>query len=99
MTKIIKQIGMEGRTTIPYLSRKAMRLEDGDFISFTYDKENKTVTIQQEWICDGCDCEESEIFSELLLIFLGLNKEEQEKAAFILKKMLFGELEKGGIGK
>ena len=88
--KIIKQIGAEGRTTIPFIMRKAMNLKDGAFISFTYDPDEKNVTIQQEYFCDGCEIGEEEMNPELLLILLGLDKELQEKATFVLKNMLFG---------
>ncbi len=93
--KIIKQIGAEGRTTIPFIMRKAMRLKDGAFISFTYDPDEKNVTIRQEWFCDGCESDEDEVDPELLLILLGLDKELQEKATFVLKNMLLGLANEG----
>ena len=93
--KIIKQIGAEGRTTIPLIMRKAMGLKDGAFISFTYDPDEKNVTIQQEWFCDGCEPDEDEVDPELLLILLGLDKELQAKAAFLLKNLLLGLANEG----
>ena len=75
--------------------RKAMGLKDGAFISFTYDPNEKNVTIQQEWFCDGCEPAEDEVDPELLLILLGLDKELQAKAAFLLKNLLLGLANEG----
>ena len=52
--KIIKQIGFEGRTTIPLIIREEMGLEDKDFISFELSEDRNSVTIRREFICDGC---------------------------------------------
>lgn len=42
MKKIYRQIGFEGRTTIPQVIRDKMGLDDKDFISFSYDPETRT---------------------------------------------------------
>ena len=73
--KIIKQIGFEGRTTIPLIIREEMGLEDKDFISFEISEDGNSVTIRREFICDGCP-----VYDE----------EEEEKADKEILKMLQG---------
>ncbi len=73
--KIIKQIGFEGRTTIPLIIREEMGLEDKDFISFELSEDRNSVTIRREFICDGCpvydDAEEKEADMELQNLLKG----------------------------
>ena len=51
MRKVIKQIGFEGRTTIPQNLRQAMGIRDGDFISFEMDPDGKSIRVMKEQIC------------------------------------------------
>lgn len=51
MTKIIKQIGVEGRTTIPLYMREVLDIQDGDFISFEVDPSGKSIRVMREQIC------------------------------------------------
>lgn len=51
MTKIIKQIGVEGRTTIPQYMREVLDIQDGDFISFEVDPTRKSIRVMREQIC------------------------------------------------
>ncbi len=75
MRKITKQIGFEGRTTIPQIIRDAMGLEDKDFISFELAEDGNSVTIRREFICEGCP-----VYDEA----------EEETADEELQKMLRG---------
>lgn len=73
--KIIKQIGFEGRTTIPLIIREEMGLEDKDFISFEISEDGNSVTIRREFICDGCpvydEAEEEKADKEILKMLQG----------------------------
>ena len=73
--KIIKQIGFEGRTTIPLIIRDVMGLEDKDFISFELSEDGNSVTIRREFICDGCpmydEAEEEKADKEILKMLQG----------------------------
>lgn len=89
MKKIIKQIGFEGRTTIPQIIRDAMGLPEKAFISFTYDAETKSVVIKQEWICDDCAAESTEVNPELIELVLSMDEDMQKRAIFVLEYMLF----------
>ena len=71
--KIIKQIGFEGRTTIPLIIREEMGLEDKDFISFELSEDGNSVTLRREFICDGCP-----VYDEV----------EEKKADMELQKLL-----------
>ena len=51
MTKIIKQIGAEGRTTIPQNIRDVLDIRDGDFISFEVASDGRSIRIVREQIC------------------------------------------------
>ena len=51
---LIKFLGKEGRTTIPYPIRERLGWEEGDIISFT-ELEDGSVLLTQEIICDGCE--------------------------------------------
>ena len=76
MKKIIKQIGFEGRTTIPQIIREAMGLEDGDFISFEISEDKNSVTIRKEFICDGCMSESEEVDDPLMSGLNGLDPKD-----------------------
>lgn len=82
MKKIYRQIGFEGRTTIPQVIRDKMGLDDKDFISFSYDPETRSVIIRQEWICDGCDDDQYEDDCDDSSDFDGQKSEIDDSDAF-----------------
>ena len=51
MKQYIKQIGFEGRTTIPQQFRDAMGIKDGDFIAFELSHDGKALVISKAHIC------------------------------------------------
>ena len=51
---LIKFLGKEGRTTIPYPIRMKLGWKKGDLITFT-DLPDGSVLVTREFICDGCE--------------------------------------------
>lgn len=94
MRKIIKQIGFEGRTTIPQVLRDYMGIEDKDFISFELAPDGRSIVIRKEEFCD-CDLEvvPDEMKGKKEVILKGFSKEEAEKVLFIMNYVL----EKEGV--
>jgi len=52
MKKILRFLGIEGRTTIPLSIRFALGLQAGDIISFTQD--DSKIILQKEKLCTNC---------------------------------------------
>ena len=53
MEKIYKLIGKRGRTTVPFEIRMKMRIGYNSLVSYEMKDEN-TVILRKEKICDGC---------------------------------------------
>ena len=53
MEKIFKLIGKRGRTTVPFEIRMTMRIAYNSLVSYEMKDEN-TVILRKEKICDGC---------------------------------------------
>ena len=53
MEKIFKLIGKKGRTTVPFEIRMKMRIGYNSLVSYEMKDEN-TVILRHEKICDGC---------------------------------------------
>ena len=51
---LIKFLGKEGRTTIPYPIRMKLGWKKGDIITFS-DLPDGSVLVTREFICDGCE--------------------------------------------
>ena len=51
---LIKFLGKEGRTTIPYPIRMKLGWKKGDLISYT-EQPDGSILLQREFLCDGCE--------------------------------------------
>ena len=53
MKKIIRILGIKGRTTIPYIIRRILGFMTGDILSFRI--EDGCVVVKKEKLCDNCE--------------------------------------------
>ena len=53
LSKIIRILGIKGRTTIPYTIRRILGFVVGDILSFRIDGD--CVVIKKEKLCDNCE--------------------------------------------
>lgn len=51
--KVLRILGLEGRTTIPFELREQMGFSCGDVISFTR-QDDDTILLKRELLCDNC---------------------------------------------
>ena len=90
---LIKFLGKEGRTTIPYPIRERLGWEEGDIITFS-DLPDGSVLVTREFICDGCEevptepvrNEPEQVEEEITLqdALDGLTEQEQREALIYL---------------
>lgn len=90
---LIKFLGKEGRTTIPYPIRMKLGWKKGDIITFS-DLPDGSVLVTREFICDGCEevptepvlNETEQIGEEITLqdALDGLTDQEQREALIYL---------------
>jgi len=89
MSKIIKQIGIEGRTTIPWSMRRALKIKNGDFISFKKTPDGNGIIIEKEKICDHCsDKKEPTDENIMVRILSGKTDIDLGKVLFVLENIL-----------
>ena len=88
MSKILRILGREGRTTIPFELRMKMRIAQNDIISFEA-KDNDTIIIKREKLCTSC-CDGKQVVKEtsLLDVINSLNLAEQREVLRYLAKKL-----------
>lgn len=97
--KINRILGKHGRITIPYEIRLKMGFKSNDVVSFE-EKNNHTVIIRREKICDGCEKDTHNPVKKptdeiTLLDFLdGLSASEQ-RAALIHLSVKWAQLQSG----
>ena len=95
MSKILRILGREGRTTIPFELRMKMRIAQNDIISFEA-KDNDTIIIKREKLCTHC-CDGKQVVKEtsLLDVINSLNLAEQrEVLRYLAKKLTEPEIER-----
>jgi bifunctional DNA-binding transcriptional regulator/antitoxin component of YhaV-PrlF toxin-antitoxin module len=95
MSKILRILGREGRTTIPFELRMKMRIAQNDIISFEA-KDNDTIIIKREKLCTNC-CDGKQVVKEtsLLDVINSLNLAEQrEVLRYLAKKLTEPEIER-----
>ena len=90
---LIKFLGKEGRTTIPYPIRMKLGWKKGDIITFS-DLPDGSVLVTREFICDGCEKvptepmpnEPEQVEEEITLqdALDGLTEQEQREALVYL---------------
>ena len=88
MSKILRILGREGRTTIPFELRMKMRIAQNDIISFEA-KDSDTIIIKREKLCTNC-CDGKQVVKEtsLLDVINSLNLAEQREVLRYLAKKL-----------
>lgn len=88
MSKILRILGREGRTTIPFEIRMKMRLAQNDIISFE-EKDSDTVIMKKERLCTNC-CDGKPVMKEtsLLDVINSLNLSEQREVLRYLARKL-----------
>ena len=59
MKKTYKILGKRGRITIPYEIRKSVGFAQNDVLSFEQGKDNRSVVVRREKICDCQDKEKN----------------------------------------
>ena len=95
MSKILRILGREGRTTIPFELRMKMRIAQNDIISFEA-KDNDTIIIKGEKLCTNC-CDGKQVVKEtsFLDVINSLNLAEQrEVLRYLAKKLTEPEIER-----
>lgn len=80
MNKVYRILGKKGRITIPFVIRMRQRFVFNDVVSFE-EKDDQTVIIRREKICDHCKAEAVEKEASLLDVINSLKLSEQ-KAVF-----------------
>ena len=80
MNKIYRILGKKGRITIPFEIRMRQRFASNDVVSFE-EKDDHTVIIRREKICDHCKIDAVEKEASLLDVINSLKPSEQ-KAVF-----------------
>lgn len=94
MSKILRILGREGRTTIPFELRMKMRIAQNDIISFET-KDNDTIIIKREKLCTNCDGKQVVKETSLLDVINSLNLAEQrEVLRYLAKKLTEPEIER-----
>ena len=88
MSKILRILGREGRTTIPFELRVRMRIAQNDIISFEA-QDNDTIIVKREKLCTNW-CEGKQVVQEtsLLDVINSLNLAEQREVLRYLAKKL-----------
>lgn len=80
MNKIYRILGKKGRITIPFEIRMRQRFASNDVVSFE-EKDDHTVIIRREKICDHCKTDAVEKEASLFDVINSLKPSEQ-KAVF-----------------
>ena len=94
MSKILRIIGREGRTTIPFELRVKMRIAQNDIISFEA-QDDDTIIVKREKICTNCgDGKQVVKETSLLEVINSLNLTEQREVfRYLAKKLTEPEME------
>ena len=84
MKKTYKILGKRGRITIPYEIRKSVGFAQNDVLSFEQGKDNRSVVVRREKICDCQDKEKNANKEEITLYeFLNNLTPAQQRAALV----------------
>ena len=93
MNKLYRILGKRGRITIPYEIRRRVGFQYNDVLSFT-EKDDRTVVVRREKICDNC--KELEEYEENFALedFLDSLSEEEQRNALLHLSLLWAEKQK-----
>lgn len=86
MSKVFRLIGRKGRTTVPFEIRVRMKLGYNSLISYEV-KDDDTVILRREKVCDGCKDQKVKEGS-ILDVINSLSATEQKATFHYLAKRL-----------
>lgn len=91
--KIVRVLGKRGRITIPYQIRVRNKIGYNDILSFE-EKDDNTIILRKERLCNGCTPECFDEVSELSIEdFLDSLSTEQQRKATIHLNLLWAQRE------
>lgn len=95
--KIVRVLGKRGRITIPYQIRVRNKIGYNDILSFE-EKDDNTIILRKERLCNGCIPECFEEVSDLSIEdFLDSLSTEQQRKATIHLNLLWAQRERAKI--
>lgn len=99
MAKMFRILGKRGRITIPYEIRQRVGFTHNDILSFTEDKDGRTVIVRREKLCDNCTEKAggNSIDTVTLQDFLDSLSEKEQRAALIHLSVKWAEKQGGGL--